>query len=324
MKGMMKWVATLAALILLVPALSFAAAERTYVSGNYMLELDGVKAGFVKAFDGGVISADVINEPVGQDRVQRKHLGKPKFGEITLFIGTSMSKGVYDWISQALKRQPIRKNGAIVALDHSLAEKQRLVFMNALITEITFPAADGTSKEPAYIVLKFQPEYIQYTTGTGAKAQYPGQQQQKIMLPANFRLTINGIDTTRVNKVEALTIKIPPVESSVGSARDYQTTPGVVQISNVVLEMSEATAQKLRSWHNDFVVRGMNGQDKERSGQLVYFSPNMKEVLLSLELKNLGIIKVESAVDKTNQQIARVRAEMYCEEILASFSGTGM
>ena len=327
MKETMKWISGLLACIFLMvglPAVASAAGDRSYASAHYMLELDGVNAGFFKSFEGGAITADVVTEQVGPDKVQRKHVGKPRYGEITIAVGAGMSKGVHDWISQTLKRQPSRKSGAILSLDHRLAETQRLTFTNAVITEITFPAADGSSKEPAYTILKLQPEYVQYSAGSNAsKAQSAGKQEGKIMLPFNFRLSINGIDTTKVNKVDALTIKIPAQESAVGSARDSQYAPGLVRIPNVVLEMAEASAQTLRAWHYDFVIRGLSGQDKEKSGQLLFYSPNQKDILLTLDLKNLGIFKIEPVADKVNQQISRVRAEMYCEDILATFAAPG-
>jgi phage tail-like protein len=99
--------------------------NRTYVSGNYLLEIDGVKCGFVKSFSGGAISAEVINEPVGPDHIVKKHIGQPKYEDITLQIGMSMSKNVYEWIASMMTMNYQRKNGAIIYADYNLNATKR-------------------------------------------------------------------------------------------------------------------------------------------------------------------------------------------------------
>ena len=51
---------------------------RRYEAGNFFFELDGVKCGFIKSVEGGGVSAEVINEPVGPNYYVKKHIGQPK------------------------------------------------------------------------------------------------------------------------------------------------------------------------------------------------------------------------------------------------------
>ena len=59
-----------------------------------------------------------------------------------------MSKDLYDWINASWSGSYVRKNGAVVAMDQKLVAVSQREFFNALITETTMPALDGSSKEP--------------------------------------------------------------------------------------------------------------------------------------------------------------------------------
>ena len=133
------------------------AGNRSYVSGNFFLSLDGAKAGFVKSVDGGDITADVINEAKNPSYFTKKHIGQPRYEEFEVQIGFSMTKIVYNWIRQSWSMGNQRMDGSITALDYQLNPVSERQFQKAIITETTIPAADGSSKEPAYITLKFTP-----------------------------------------------------------------------------------------------------------------------------------------------------------------------
>ncbi len=95
-------------------------AERSYVSGNYFLTIDGAKAGFLKSVDGGGVTAEVINEPAGKSYFVKKHIGQPKYEDFTIQVGFSMSKVFYSWIQQSWSMSYQRMDGSIIALDYQL------------------------------------------------------------------------------------------------------------------------------------------------------------------------------------------------------------
>lgn len=108
--------------------------DRSYVSGNYSLTLDGVNCGFLKSVDGGAISAEVVSEAVGPDAIVHKHIGQPKYEEFEVQVGFSMGKPLYNWIQQSWTQKYIRMNGSIVAMDYKLTAQSERQFFNALIT----------------------------------------------------------------------------------------------------------------------------------------------------------------------------------------------
>src|SRR5436190_1215887 len=136
--------------------------RRSYTSGNFMFTLDGVKCGFLKKVSGGAMTADVIKEGTGGGYTIHKHIGGPHFEDFELQVGFSMSRALYQWIEASWRQAFLRKNGSIISADNNLNAIQEREFLNALITEHTIPKCDGSSKDPAYLTVKFAPEHVRF------------------------------------------------------------------------------------------------------------------------------------------------------------------
>jgi phage tail-like protein len=294
-----------------------AADARSYVSGNFALELDGLNCGFLKSIEGGDVTAEVINEAVGQDYFVHKHIGKPKYSDITISVGFAGTQPLFDWIKASWNANYQRKKGAVTAANHKLESMSTREFYEAIITETTIPACDGSSKDPSYLTLKFEPEYIRYKKGDGKKLTGEfGKGEQKMWLPSNFRLEIPGLDCTKVNKIDSFTIKQSKVDEGVGDTRDQSIEPGKLEVPNLKITLSERTVETWAAWHEDFVINGNNGQDFEKTGALVFLSPNRKDELGRINFYNLGIFKLSADKSEANaDQIKRVTGELYCERM---------
>ena len=293
--------------------------KRAYAAGSYGIELDGVQAGFLDDVDGGWISADVVNEKPGSDGVVHKHIGQVKYEDICVRSGATISDVLLDAVKAALDGTATRRNGTIVEYDYNYKELSRLNFSNALITEIGFPALDASSKDAAYLTIRFTPETTAFLPGNGSLNGTPADQKSaKKWLCSNFRLTIDGLDCTRVNKVECLTVRQEVVDDSVGELRVTTLKPSTLDIPNLVVTLAQSAAQSFYDWHRSFVIEGKNSSDQEKSGAIEFLSPNLTEVLFKLEFSNLGIFRL--TVDRTagNDTIQRAKAEMYCEKVAFS------
>jgi len=304
--------------------------KRGYVAGKYAAELDGIMAGWLWSCEGGHATSDVVTEKVGVDHIQKKHIAGVKYEDISLSCGTGMSRAFYEWVKASFDYKYQRKNGAIIAADYDHKEHSRLTFYNGLITEVGFPALDAASKDAAKMTIKFAPEYTRQTTTTGgpsvAGSKYSlDQKVQKKWLPANFRIRIDGLDDSciRVNKIEAITVKQKVVENPVGELRDYEKEPAVLEIPNLVITFPESHSKGFYDWHEDFVIKGNNGDDKEKGATLEYLTPNLQEVLFTITFSHLGIFKLTpEKVESGSENIRRVKAELYCENMLFNY-GSG-
>lgn len=295
--------------------------SRAFGAGKYAIELDGVFAGWLFSAEGGHATSDVVVEKVGEDHIQKKHLAGVKYEDISVTCGTGMSKGFYEWIKASFDLKPERKNGAIVAADFNFQEHSRISFFNALISEIGLPALDAASKDAAKMTLKFSPEYTRLSFGGGGTVQ--GQTPvKKKWLTSNFKIEIEGVDASRVNKIEALVIKQNVVENAVGEQRDIQQEPTSLEVPNLVITFPESHAMEFYQWHEDFVIKGNNSDDKEKTGTLSFLTPNLQETLFTINFSHLGVFKVApEKVESGSENIRRVKAEMYCEEIKFDFPG---
>ncbi|MGE5653062.1 MAG: phage tail protein [Bacillota bacterium] len=311
-------VITIVVLLALLPVLMGPASARSYVSGNYMLELDGVNVGFVKSVSGGNAYADVVVEPAGSDPFVRKHIGQPKYEAFTTQIGLSMGKPMYDWISSSWQMNGQRRNGVVYTTDFNFNTTLSRNFYNAQLTETTIPAMDGASKEPAYITIKFEPEYTR-TMKAGKEqkvAAASAKGEQKLWLPSNFRLEIDGLDTSKVNKIDAFTVKQTAVKEDIGDARDFKKDPGKLDFPNLKITLSAAAADSWTAWFEDFVVQGNNGQDKEKNGTLYMLATDRQTVLAKIKLFNMGVVSIgEVASEAGSDTIQRYQAELYVERM---------
>ena len=65
-----------------------------------------------------------------------------------------------------------------------------------------------------------------------------------------------------------------------------------------------------RAWADDFIVKGNNGQDKEKQGALEVMAPDFAEILATLTIKQIGIFELAPTDDTS---IRSHRASMYFE-----------
>ena len=289
--------------------------SRPYASSNYMLNLAGVSVGFLKSVVGGGVTAEVISESAGPSYFTKKHLGPIKYEEFTVRIGPSMNLAIFDWIAASWQMNYSRKSGSIISADYKLEAQSERQFSNALITETTIPAMDSSAKEPAYLTIKFQPEVVQYKKAAGKVSGAIGRSDQTLWLPSNFRLVIAGLDCTRVTKIDSFTIKQTLANDDVGHARDAESKPGRLDFPNLKISLFEASAQTWIDWHDDFVIKGNNGESSEKNGSLALLSPDRTTELGRINFFNLGIFKLAFDDSGAADAINRVTAELYCERM---------
>lgn len=293
-----------------------AADKRSYSAGHFMLDFDGTgTAGFLKDVDGGNIRAEVVEIQSGTTNETLKSISTLSFEDINLRIGLSMTNTIYDWITASWNKNYLGKSGAIVAADFDYEKKARREFRDALITEVTFPALDASSKEPGYLRVTLTPEETQTKADSG-KVQAPANTKQKLWTCANFRLEIDGVDCTKVNKIDSFTVKQKIVESRTGEQRFPTREPGKLEFPNLVVTFNSASGPSWMSWFTSFVIQGNNGAANEKSGRIVFLSSDLKSELADIKLSGVGIYELLDGVfDPVNEPSAMMRAELYVERM---------
>ncbi len=132
-----------------------------YRGFNFLVEIDGItQAGFQEV--GGLdTSTDPIDYREGTDPTHvRKLSGLTKYSPISLKRGITDSDELWKWRETVIGGKTDRKNGSIVLLDETGAEKLRWNFVNAWPSKWTGPAFNSTGNAVAIETLEITHEEV--------------------------------------------------------------------------------------------------------------------------------------------------------------------
>ncbi|MDP2384544.1 MAG: hypothetical protein Q8N00_17315 [Nitrospirota bacterium] len=279
-------------------------------SGPYV-EVFGVQGGEpVAQFSAGAILPDGSLP---------KSLSSYQYQDIILYYLPVPGAAMNAWLVDSMKGTAPPVNGSLYFRDRSLGSTLvgEMSFTNALVREIKFPEADqelGYQPAPFRITLAVQ----QTQRDAAGNPNQPITQVSMTNAPVKglFSMSIQAIgspvsDVVRVESLELVSSLIPAVKG-----RGYQgTLPRA--LSTVRLQLPESKAALFYAWHAEFVLKGQNGNDLERTGELRWFLPtNPSTTLFSMQLQHLGILSVTRL--PTNPRYVQV--EMYCEKVEPFFA----
>jgi hypothetical protein len=292
---------------------------RAYAAGRFGLTLEGVPVGPVRSVSGGGISADVIREQaVGH--LAEKHIGPPRYEDFAVEVGLGANKALQGWITETLGGKWSRRNGSVESADANLNVKSVREFQNAVISEIGFPALDGSSKEAAYLTLRFTPELTRTTKGSG-KLSAPSGAKQKKWLASNFRFELGDLPTKRVSKIDAFAIRQRVATDQFGEIRERRKQPVVIEVPDLKITFAEVDLPKWQEWFEDFVIKGNSGQENEKSGAIAFLDAALAKELGSIELQNVGIYRLAPEPATAGAEaVRRWTAELYVERMAITLS----
>jgi hypothetical protein len=288
--------------------------SRAYAAGKFALTLGGTAILWLKRVEGGTATSPVVVESPGADRISAKHIAGVQYENIALTTDLQ-SKTLNDWIAASWKGGAGRQSGSILAATYDYSIVSEREFTDALLVETTLPTLDVGSKDAAQIIVKLAPEHTRLKPGSG-KAALTENKAAKRWLLSNFRFEMTGVDGTRVNKIDSFTVRQSTSENPVGEMRDYEKTPSSIEFPNLRITFAASAAQTWLEWHEDFVVKGNNGTDKERNGAIVYLDQSRTAELGRVNLSNCGIFRLApEKVEAGSENIQRMVAELYCERM---------
>ncbi len=286
-------------------------------ASHAVLLLDGVAAPILlKSFSGGSASAEVVLERGRSLHVQKKKLGPVRYDDIVLGIAPDQLAAMQFAVDDFLRGGDRRLNGAVLTLDASGRTAMAVEFTQGLLAELTLPAMDAASKDSGYLTVKISPETARITRDSGRVVKLgEAAVRSRPWALSHFRLLLDGLTTNRVTRIESLTLQR---SITVRDFRDRWTSVevGKLAISNLVLTVPEASAAPFYDWHEEFVIRAINGDDRERTGTLTLLASDLRTPLFELNLNHAGIIKCAPAAGASDA-VRSHRVEMYLESATA-------
>lgn len=251
---------------------------RSYVSGNVMMEIDGASAGFLRSAG-----------PLGYTRwVDGKLLDEAVPSPVEIRIGFGNKLGL-EWIAGFLKSGD-PQNLLLVSTNYKLEKVAQYELAAFAISELQIPPLDASSKEAAYLRVRGQPRAIERSAASGQLDGEATKAEQKLWLSANFRVAIEGVDTTKIAYVGAISVTrgknglaIAPFELRV----DQQTADGWFDWATKTLKL---------------------GQIDERTMRIDLLAPNRQSSLVSFELTGVTPVTMSWGEGAANEDLANQSA----------------
>ncbi len=132
-----------------------------YRAYNFLVEIDGItRAGF-RECSGLDSTQDPIDYREGGEAIHvRKLPGLVKYSNISLKRGITDDAELWEWRKKAIDGKVERKNGSIILLDDTGAEKLRWNFVEGWPTKWTGPTFNATGNEVAIETLEIVHEGV--------------------------------------------------------------------------------------------------------------------------------------------------------------------
>jgi phage tail-like protein len=279
--------------------------------GGVGLLLHGAAPGAIKSARGGNVVAAVLEEGTARGAATKKHLGAVGYEDITLEVGLALDRSFYDWIGASWRGTPTRKSGTVVSYDQNLSAQSSREFTNALISETTCPTLSAQSKDAGLLTVKLSPERVKDVAGA-VKSAGLASKDARGWIASNFRLELDGLDCSRVSKIDSFSVKQAVTSSAAGAARELAKEPAKLSFGDLKVTLARAGSDSWRSWHDDFVVAGKSSEQNEKSGRIVLLGPSLKEELAEIKLFNVGIYALRN---DAGQGLGELEAALYVERM---------
>lgn len=290
-------------------------AKRSYSAGSFELAIDGhPTTAFIKSVDGGQPKANLVDEPIGANHQRIRHISTVEVEPFSMEIGMAGAESILKWIQQSWRRDFNRRNGIVTHADFDLHKQFEHEFYEALITEVTIPTLDGSSKEPAYLKLKFQPEtsvFRKVDSNDRVTGKSPA--KQKLWLCNAFRLTIDGLDgLEHTNKIDSFTIKQGITKHYVGHERFPQIEPTKLEFPNLSGTIALEYADGLIAWHDKSVRKGQADPKAQKTGSLEFLQPDRTKAIFRINLYEIGLSSLSIPQQTANSnEIKRMKFELF-------------
>lgn len=283
-------------------AFAASAAASSVTADRVVLSIDGVPCGNVKSWSGGdprgIVGASGAKHIVGQE-----------FAPLTLEFVMIPPAPVLEWIRGFTTNQAAPRRIILTECDANMKPIRSVELDEAALTEVTFSALDGAAKSSAMVTLVIRPSYRVKIAPTDIKL--PAVPKSMVALSSNFRFSIPNLPSTRIARIETITLAVAP---------GFTATT----VKNLLVTMSALDAQPWNDWRDAVFGFGSNPPitRAEKTAELVFLGPNMRTELLTLRFDGVSLIGVAASGNATAETIARVQLELACDRAAVVTPGT--
>lgn len=267
----------------------------------------------VFGFSGGEPVAQDLTGTVGPDGALPKRISGYQYQDIVFYYQPIPNSVVNSWLSDSLLGKASAASGQIVVQPFMSSSRSGLSFTNAFVKVIVFPEGDSTTGSPTALRITLAVQRTNRSGGDFTNVPMTHIDPFGSLRKGVFSINIDGMILNDVSRIEPLTYSTTLIPAAQGGG--YQ---GAVprSLSTLRIQLPEIKAFDLYRWHNDFVMKGLNGDAHERTGTIRWMSSQDPSTpILTLKLFGLGILSVVRLPSKPGH----VQAEMYCQKLVPEF-----
>ena len=256
---------------LVLGAVASSAAPRSYTAGRFALFVDGEAAGF-DAVGGGAVEG--LRTPTKAASAVRGR------APLTLQVSGPLDRSLFGWLQGSVAGKRPARTVHVAQLGGRSVD-----FANAMISEIGFPALDGSSKDAAKLKLTIVAEQLRFHPAS-RKLVRPPKPKAKKWLSSAFEFEIAGLPGKQVTKVDAFTIKQKIVRDRMGKFREPTKHPTKLEVPNIKITLNAAAEPALRKWYAAKSARTARLALTDAAGR-----PWLRVVMSGVKLRSLGSVK---------------------------------
>jgi len=290
----------------------------SHAAGRFAMTIGGQTCGFIKKVEIGAMAGDVFEHGNSVDNVIKKQLANFHWEDWSIECALGMGDGLYKWLKAAIDKAAVPQAGEIIVADFDYKAQRSIQFFDALITEINFPALKASDKQSAYITVKFRPTSVRWADASGDIKGMIGP-KTKNYTTNNFRVDISGLteQCKRVAEVGALKFESKIVADHIGTVNEPTLHYAKLTRPDIDLKFSAADAKAWDDRAKAWFIDGARTEGDEMTGSIEYLAADMKTVLATLTLQNVGFKQYKmSALEPNSESINYANAIMYVENYL--------
>lgn len=299
--------------------------QNSHVGAHYALDIDGLPVESLKTLSGLDLQADIASNATVPGLAPKKHVADVSWSPGRASIGMGMGQAMYEWMKNAFAQGTSRSGGTLATGDVNFKQRSLLTFYDALLTAITVPRLDASSKESGAFDVEFAPEAVRWAKGDGSDIRHVHGSKQQPWVCSNFRFSLGTLPCARVASIESFTWRCAVDPDTIGVGRDPTQHPATVTVPDLRISVSladyDAWAQAARAWFID----GHHLDSDEMDGVITLLTPDLQTPLGEIVLGNVGFKRFSQlpAADGSDA-LYRFTVDLYVERMslrLVQFEG---
>jgi hypothetical protein len=275
------------------------------------VSLNGSCVGDVRAIEGLQAEADVVSNDLGPNGLTKKHVSNIRWTPGLLTLGLGMGAPMATWLRSSLAQSQLPASGSIVRADANDRAQSSIDFTNAVLTQLTVPALDALSNDPAALLVGFDAEQVRIAKGDGSdsRGNVPA---PKPWLCSGFRIALGNLPCDDILRVESLSWTAVAGGDQVGIFREPTKHPMNVTVPDLELTIGAKGFAPWAAAAQRWFIDGEHLEPNEMAGTITLVGDGD---LATIMLANVGFKRFPFASPAENGSADRFVVTLYIESL---------